>query len=407
MPVIMLKFWPIMMMTVVLSGCVSRKIQQGGTPGAVNSAAGIYVAPFHNATPSPSAGRALTEIATTTLLAHGLPVIQSEAANARAYGLIEESGHGDMLAIAASLRASHALLGTVHEYRFKSDLDGAPTVGVTLRLVEVGSGMTVWQGTGSQSGSYYGSLSQTAQGTVDKLAVEMTGKPTRRFSRNRTTNRSLKTGHRTTVNTPIPTAQPYAQPIQSQTSQPIAGTGYQGSNYPPAPTYNNSTAESYHYQQTGYRAGQAKPGLVSRMFGRDPNITREESYSYSNSYSNNPKVTKSRRTTAKKPWVEYEQIRRRSDPSTQPAAAYPPTGTYPPAAAYPQPGTYPPAGRYPAPPINQQLAPPPSRNHYDPIYTPPTVTTTYTPPAAPSGAQPPPTANVAPPQQPGWTPSSY
>ena len=37
----------------------------------------VFLAPIHNATPDETAGRALTELAATTLLAHGVPLAQT------------------------------------------------------------------------------------------------------------------------------------------------------------------------------------------------------------------------------------------------------------------------------------------------------------------------------------------
>ena len=163
------------MATLTLAGCVSRDVRQGGVPGAVNTAAAIYVAPFYNATGNPAAGRAMTDLTATTLASHGLPLVQSEAAINQGYEMLEAGRDIDFLQIARSVAATHAIVGTVHEYRFKSDLDGAPTVGLTLRLVEVDTGQTVWQGSSSRSSGYYSSLSGTAQGAIDQLVSRMTG----------------------------------------------------------------------------------------------------------------------------------------------------------------------------------------------------------------------------------------
>jgi TolB-like protein len=159
--------------TLTLAGCVSRDVRQSGIPGVVNSAAGIYVAPFHNATSNPSAGRAMTDLTATTLAARGLPLIQSEQAINQGYELLESGRPVDFLQIARSVGATHAVAGSVHEYRFKSDLDGAPTVGLTMRLVEVATGQTVWQGSSSRSSGYYSSLSGTAQSAIDSLVEGM------------------------------------------------------------------------------------------------------------------------------------------------------------------------------------------------------------------------------------------
>jgi TolB-like protein len=171
------KNWQIFVCALALavSGCVSSRVQQGGMPGAVHSATAIYVAPFHNATGNSAAGDAVSELVTTSLLSQNLPVVQSEATLQRGRELVNGAeGTRDILGLARAAYASHAVVGTVHEYRFNSDLDGAPTAGLTMRLVDVASGETLWQGSSSAASGYYGSLSRTAQTAVNKLVRKMT-----------------------------------------------------------------------------------------------------------------------------------------------------------------------------------------------------------------------------------------
>jgi polysaccharide biosynthesis protein PelC len=168
------KNWQIFVCALAVSGCVSSRVQQGGMPGAVHSANAIYVAPFHNATGNSAAGDAIGELVTTSLLSQNLPVVQSEATLQRGRDLANATdGSRDVLGLARAAYASHVVVGTVHEYRFKSDLDGAPTVGLTMRLVDTGNGETLWQGSSSASSGYYGSLSRTAQSAVNKLVRKM------------------------------------------------------------------------------------------------------------------------------------------------------------------------------------------------------------------------------------------
>lgn len=128
----------------------------------------------------------MTDLTATTLAAQGLPLIQSESAIARGYQMLEAGQDVNFLQLAREVGATHAIIGTVHEYRFKSDLDGAPTVGLSLRLVDAGSGQTVWQGSSSRSSGYYSSLTGTAQGAIDQLVGEMSGRKSPRIARTKT-----------------------------------------------------------------------------------------------------------------------------------------------------------------------------------------------------------------------------
>lgn len=159
-----------------LTGCASNKVQHGGAVGAIYGAGSVYLAPVFNATPNPSAGRAITEIAATTLMAHGLPLVQNEAALAQGRAVLDEGNEASLLPVAAAAGATHALIGAVHEYRYKSDMDGSPVVSLTMRLVDTATGTTIWQGSSTKSSGYFGSLSRTAQGAVENLIEQMAGR---------------------------------------------------------------------------------------------------------------------------------------------------------------------------------------------------------------------------------------
>ena len=372
--------WAVILVAGLLSGCVSSKVQQGGTPGAARAASGIYLAPFANASGNSEASSAVTEIAATSMMAHGLPVIQSEGLRAQADSLVNSGQQHQLMEIARGSGASHALFGTVHEYRFKSDLDGAPTVGVTTRLVEVASGATVWQGTTAKSGYYYGSLSKTTQTAIDNLVSEMAGngriKSSRRKKANEPYNPTL--GGSGYATTPVrgaynpktglynePTTYSYAPVTANATVQP-ASFGYQQA--PPAvpgysananyqtPNYDYQSPDydyqspSLDYQTPGYSGGNLstdRGSWWSRTFGKNSRTNRKgmpntESFRWTNN-------------TKGLPGVEYEQIARQGDTTTSPwpvaNVSAPPYS--PPPASYgtPQTSFTPPAPSYTAPAV--------------------------------------------------------
>ena len=161
---------------VVLAGCASSEVRQGGSRAPLGGVGRVFLAPMHNATPDETAGRAVTELAATTLLAHGVPLAQTEDGLNRSRALIEEGKAAQILDLARSLECTHVLLGTVTEYRYKSDLDGSPIVSITMRLVDVAAGATVWQGTSTKMTHYFGSLSRTAQLAMENLVQQMSGR---------------------------------------------------------------------------------------------------------------------------------------------------------------------------------------------------------------------------------------
>ena len=158
-----------------LAGCASSEVRQGVGRPALGGVGRVFLAPIHNATPDETAGRAVTELAATTLLVHGVPLAQTEDGINRSRALVEEGKAGQITELARSLQCTHVLFGTVTEYRYKSDLDGSPIVSVTLRLADAADGSTIWQGTSTKMTQYFGSLSRTAQEAVENLVQQMTG----------------------------------------------------------------------------------------------------------------------------------------------------------------------------------------------------------------------------------------
>lgn len=164
------------LLAVTLVGCATSDVRQGGTRSPLTGVGRVFLAPVHNATPDETAGRAMTELATTTLLAHGVPLAQTEEGLNRSRALIEEGKAAQILELARSQQCTHVLLGTVTEYRYKSDLDGSPIVSITMRLADTADGATVWQGTSTKMTQYFGSLSRTAQEAMAGLVQQMSGR---------------------------------------------------------------------------------------------------------------------------------------------------------------------------------------------------------------------------------------
>jgi polysaccharide biosynthesis protein PelC len=66
-----------------------------------------------------------------------------------------------------------ALTGSVEEWRYKVGLDGEPVVGITLKVVDLKTGRTVWSASGAQSGWSRNSLASVAQALISDLLRSM------------------------------------------------------------------------------------------------------------------------------------------------------------------------------------------------------------------------------------------
>ena len=129
----------------------------------------ILMPPFFNATNDDHAGRALTELTGSALVERGVPLYQTEEVLLSAQGDTAPGPDGRYQELASTVGASHLLIGTVHEYRYKTDLDGDPAVGITIRLVDAKTGRTVWQGSSSTIGYAFASVTSASQKAVRRL----------------------------------------------------------------------------------------------------------------------------------------------------------------------------------------------------------------------------------------------
>ena len=161
----------------VVTGCAST-LQSGGKGGGCLAGAKVLLAPVVNATDDDHAGAAVTELAGTVLMNRGASVVRADVSSDST-----PVGTEALYQQARDKKAQFVVEGTVHEYRYKTDLDGDPAVGITLRLVEASSGKVLWQGSSSEVGVGLSSLTSAAQDAVTKVIGKMdaaSSHPTRR-----------------------------------------------------------------------------------------------------------------------------------------------------------------------------------------------------------------------------------
>lgn len=133
----------------------------------------LLLPPFVNATDDEHASRALTEMTGSALAEAGLPLFQTEETLIKSAADKAQGPDGRYAELARSMGASHLLIGTVHEYRYKTDLDGDPAVGITMRLVDATTGQTLWQGTSANVGYAFASVTSASQKAVRSLVRDL------------------------------------------------------------------------------------------------------------------------------------------------------------------------------------------------------------------------------------------
>ena len=157
----------------LLPGCTTTVVRDGRKPHVNEGKFTLVMPPFLNATDSEHAGQALTQLTGSTLLEYGIPLFQTEEILSKTADETAPKQEVRYQQIAQENKATYLLIGTVHEYRYKSDLSANPAVGITLRLVNVADGRTLWQGSSSKVGRVYASLTSTAQKTVRDLVSKV------------------------------------------------------------------------------------------------------------------------------------------------------------------------------------------------------------------------------------------
>ncbi len=63
----------------------------------------------------------------------------------------------------------YGVVGSVTEWRYKAGLEGEPAVGLSIRVIDLQTGDTVWSASGARTGWSRDSLSATAQRLLRKL----------------------------------------------------------------------------------------------------------------------------------------------------------------------------------------------------------------------------------------------
>lgn len=162
----------VLCLALLLSGCTTVVYHGGQRAGAI-PVTRVLLPPFVNATDDPHASRALTELTGSALVEAGVPLFQTEESLLKSAADQAQGPDGRYAELARTVSASHLLIGTVHEYRYKTDLDGDPAVGITLRLVDAASGQTLWQGSSGNVGYAFASLTSASQKAVRSLVQQL------------------------------------------------------------------------------------------------------------------------------------------------------------------------------------------------------------------------------------------
>lgn len=153
----------------LLAACST--IDRGAPPNLERQASWV-VLPFANHTETPMAGKRAEAIAQALLQAQAVGTVRRAPAGTQKealFGTGNDARQDDALTWAREQKIRYALAGSVDEWRYKVGVDGEPAAGVTLSILDVATGDTVWSGTGGQSGWSRQALSAVAQKLIRDL----------------------------------------------------------------------------------------------------------------------------------------------------------------------------------------------------------------------------------------------
>jgi TolB-like protein len=133
------------------------------------------VLPLANHTETPGAGARAAAVLDGVLRAHGFADLSRAPVSLAADSLFEAAeantaSQDKAMAWARAAGVRYALAGSVTEWRYKVGVDGEPAVGLTLHVIDMTSGATLWSATGARSGWSREALAAVAQ----KLARDLT-----------------------------------------------------------------------------------------------------------------------------------------------------------------------------------------------------------------------------------------
>ena len=127
----------------------------------------FVVIPFKNNTETPLAGLRASSIVKGVLGSRGYnirdiftDIPERDLTDREIKSLLQESKNKGI---------RYAVVGDVNEWRYKTGIDGEPAVSLSMRIVDLETGKTVWIAAGSKSGWGHQSLGVVAQDLINDI----------------------------------------------------------------------------------------------------------------------------------------------------------------------------------------------------------------------------------------------
>lgn len=175
MPAFALRTLPRLAAASALALAACTTVSSSSVPALDRDAKWVLL-PIANQTETPQAGLRAESIVDSVLRSDARVSLDHYPADLAADGLFDAAprkGADTALDWARTAHARYALTGSVDEWRYKVGIDGEPAVGLTLKLVDVNSGQTLWSATGGKTGTSREALAAVAQKLARQLVAPL------------------------------------------------------------------------------------------------------------------------------------------------------------------------------------------------------------------------------------------
>lgn len=161
-----------------LGACTSLSMNANSGPPVYTNARWVLL-PSINNTEAPQAGGRLDSIASSMLRTRGVNLSIYSVSSQGDDSLFESADrHAQESALAWAKQQGfrYAVAGSVDEWHYKAGLDGEPAAGISMSIIDVASGATIWSGSAASTGNSDQAISALVQDLVSNLLGEALSK---------------------------------------------------------------------------------------------------------------------------------------------------------------------------------------------------------------------------------------
>ena len=173
------QLFSVLLLVFLLQACASIKANVSN-PLILSESSRIVVGPIANNSDTPLANRQVESMTIALLQAKGfkhlLPYKRKQSCEKLLYCPDESYTRDELIRWGRQNHVQYILTGATNEWRYKVGLDGEPVAGVSLFILHVNSGRTIWSAVGSAIGGSRQGLDVIGQKLLIRLLQSISAK---------------------------------------------------------------------------------------------------------------------------------------------------------------------------------------------------------------------------------------